>query len=87
MTPFLATWFAAVAGSFVASTVQALGLVSELNGLPRDDIINLVVPSITGGSYFGVALGWLVGATAVLAFSLSEGSRRADALVNRATTS
>jgi len=77
MTLFLATWFAAVAGSFVASTVQALGFAAEL-GLPsRTELLSLVVPSITGGGYWGLALGWLAGATAVLTFSLS--GERADA--------
>jgi hypothetical protein len=71
MTLFLATWFAAVAGSFVASTVQVLGFASELGPLPGSERLSLLVPSITSGSYWGVALGWLVGATAVITFSLS----------------
>jgi hypothetical protein len=81
MTLFLATWFGAVAGSFVASTVQALGLAGELNLLSRSELLTLVVPLITAGGYWGLALGWLAGATAVLTFSLS--GERAHAEVMR----
>jgi hypothetical protein len=71
LTLLFATWFAAVAGSFVASTVQAMGLASELGQLSGTDFLNLLVPAITSGAYWGVALGWLVGVTAVITFSLS----------------
>jgi hypothetical protein len=70
LTLFLATWFAAVAGSFAASAIQALGFASELGQLPRTELVNIVVPQITGGGYWGVTLGWLAGATAVIVFSL-----------------
>jgi hypothetical protein len=76
MTLFLATWFAAIAGSFAASTVQALGLASELHMLSGTDLLNLLVPSITSGGYWGFALGWLAGLAAVITFALSGG--RAD---------
>jgi hypothetical protein len=77
MTLFLATWFAAVAGSFAASTVQALGLASELHMLSGTMRLNLLVPSISAGGYWGLALGWLAGLAAVATFALS-GSRADD---------
>jgi hypothetical protein len=72
LTLLFATWFAAVAGSFVASTVQALGLASDLNRLPGSEVLNLLVPLITSGAYWGLALGWLVGVTAVITSLLSD---------------
>jgi hypothetical protein len=72
LTLLFATWFAAVAGSFAASTVQAMGLASELNQLSGTELLGLLVPSITSGAYWGVVLGWLVGVTAVITFSLSD---------------
>ena len=76
MTLFLATWFAAVAGSFVASTVQARDLPPSWACRP-ELVPRLVVPLHHRRRYWGLALGWLAGATAVLTFSLS--GERADA--------
>ena len=73
LTLFLATWFAAVAGSFAASTVQALGLASELHMLSGTMRLNLLVPAITAGGYWGFALGWLAGLAAVATVALSSG--------------
>ena len=68
MALFFAGWFAAVAGSVVATTLQS---VTYLQGLPdsmfRESIIRVFLES----GYWGLVVGWLVGLAAVLAAVLA----------------
>lgn len=69
---FFAAWFATVAGSMTGSTVQVLAEVGRVLGFQGfslralGDMANALIPYLTGGGYWGVALGWLVGLTAVI---------------------
>src|SRR5450830_1423937 len=64
MALFFAGWFAAVAGSVVATMVQS---VTFLQGLPDSIFRESIVRVFLGSGYWGVVVGWLVGLAAVLA--------------------
>ena len=63
---FFAGWFAAVAGSVVATTLQS---VSYLHG--SRFFFDSIVIVFLGSGYWGVVVGWLVGLAAVLAAVLA----------------
>ena len=64
MALFFAGWFAAVAGSVVATTLQSVTYLHGLNGyMFRESIFRVFL----GSGYWGVVAGWLVGLAAVLA--------------------
>jgi len=68
MALFFAGWFAAVAGSVVATTVQSVTYLQGLDGsIFRESIVRVFL----GSGYWGVVAGWLVGLAAVLAAVLS----------------
>ena len=64
MALFFAGWFAAVAGSVVATTLQS---ATYLQGLPDSIFRENIVRVFLGSGYWGVVVGWLVGLAAVLA--------------------
>jgi len=68
MALFFAGWFAAVAGSVVATTLQS---VTYLQGLDSYMFLDSIVRVFLGSGYWGVVVGWLVGLAAVLASVLS----------------
>ena len=68
MALFFAGWFAAVAGSVVATMVQS---VTFPQGLPDSVFRESIVRVFLGSSYWGVVAGWLVGLAAVLAAVLA----------------
>src|SRR5665647_1255546 len=68
MALFFAGWFAAVAGSVVATTLQS---VSYLQGLDGYMFLDSIVRVFLGSGYWGVVVGWLVGLAAVLAAVLA----------------
>ena len=68
MALFFAGWFAAVAGSVVATMVQS---VTFPQGLPDSVFRESIVRVFLGSSYWGVVAGWLVGLALVLAAVLS----------------
>jgi hypothetical protein len=79
MTLFFATWFAAVAGSTVGATVQVFQkLVSGASPGWLRGALNQLIPFITGSGYWGMALGWMVGLTAVITFTLTTRAPRAQ---------
>ena len=64
MALFFAGWFAAVAGSVVATTLQSVTYLHGLDGyMFRESIFRVFL----GSGYWGVVAGWLVGLAAVLA--------------------
>jgi len=64
MALFFAGWFAAVAGSVVATTLQSVTNLQGLDGyMFREGIFQVFL----GSGYWGVVAGWLVGLAAVLA--------------------
>jgi hypothetical protein len=63
---FLAVWFAAVAASSVGAAVQVVdAFFSDWNSQVLAATVNGLIPYLTGGGWWGVALGWIVGLTAV----------------------
>ena len=64
MALFFAGWFAAVAGSVVATTLQS---VTYPQGLDGSTFRKYVIEAFLGSGYWGVVAGWLVGLAAVLA--------------------
>ena len=68
MALFFAGWFAAVAGSVVATTLQS---VTYLQGLDNYMFLENIFRVFLGSGYWGVVVGWLVGLAAVLASVLS----------------
>ena len=64
MALFFAGWFAAVAGSVVATTVQS---VTYLQGIPDSQFREYIVQVFLRSGYWGVVVGWLVGLATVLA--------------------
>jgi hypothetical protein len=71
MTLFFAIWFAAVAGAVVASTIQGLDFPSEVTRSSLTYTLDQLLLHTNDGGHFGVALGWLVGLTAVITFTRS----------------
>jgi hypothetical protein len=64
---FLGVWFAAVVASTVGATVQVVDhFVSGWNPSALAATVNGLLPYITGGGYWGLALGWIVAAVAVV---------------------
>lgn len=68
MALFFAGWFAAIAGSVVATTLQS---VTHLQGLDGSMFLDSIVRVFLGSGYWGVVVGWLVGLAAVLASVMS----------------
>jgi len=67
MALFFAGWFAAVAGSVVATTLQSVTYLQGLDSMFRESIIRVFLES----GYWGLVVGWLVGLAAVLAAVLA----------------
>jgi len=68
MALFFAGWFAAVAGSVVATTLQSVSYLQVLDG---SRFFDSIVRVFLGSGYWGVVVGWLVGLAAVLAAVLA----------------
>ena len=65
---FLAVWFAAVVASSVGAAVQVVdAFFSDWNPQALAATVNGLIPYLTGGGWWGVALGWIVGLIAVYA--------------------
>jgi len=68
MALFFAGWFAAVAGSVVATTLQSVSYLQVLDG---SMFFDRIVRVFLGSGHWGVVVGWLVGLAAVLAAVLA----------------
>jgi len=68
MALFFAGWFAAVAGSVVATTLQSVSYLQVLDG---SMFFDRIVRVFLGSGHCGVVVGWLVGLAAVLAAVLA----------------
>ncbi len=62
----LAVWFAAVVASSVGATVQVIdAFASDWNRAALAGTVNGLIPYLTGGGWWGLALGWIVGLIAI----------------------
>ncbi len=63
---FLAVWFAAVVASSVGATVQVIdAFAADWNRAALAGTVNGLIPYLTGGGWWGLALGWIVGLIAI----------------------
>lgn len=62
----LSVWFAAVAASSIGATVQVIdAFLSDWSRAALAGMVNGLIPHLTGGGWWGLALGWIVGLVAV----------------------
>jgi hypothetical protein len=62
----LAVWSAAVAASSIGATVQVVdAFASDWSRAALAGTVNGLIPYLTGGGWWGLALGWIVGLVAV----------------------
>lgn len=64
---FIGSWFAAVVASAIGSTLQVVtAFVDQWDPPSWGAVVNGLIPYLTGGGWWGLALGWVVGLVGVL---------------------
>lgn len=74
---FFAGWFAAGFAGSIGSLVSALGLLTD--GLGDSYATTMIATSFSGGAYWGITAGWLVGIVAAIGTAILRDGRPAVA--------